>query len=107
MMIHQQVSDASKVFYALPIDAEGITLDIPSGVVICRERPYTLPDYTPLIGEGPFRLWVEPSGVGMDYYLDLTGHGVPVSLGQGIGPLLVAWRDQPEDEIHLLRHYAA
>ena len=107
MIEHQQVSDHLKVFYEPQITESGESLTIPAGSVWVHGTEYPLSAYTPVIGTGVFRLFVERTSTGADYLLYLTLFDEPVSFGEGIGALSVAWREFPGDDLHVLRHVAA
>ena len=104
MIEHLQASDNSRLYYnAAIVDNGNGTLSIPATTFWLLGAPFQLQAYTPTIGSGPFRLWIEADGGSVDYFLDLTLEGPPQSLGPGVGSHIVAWRDSSADQIHVLR----
>lgn len=104
MLSHSQRGTHGTVFYEpIIVDNGNGTLTCPAGLFWMRGMAYPLAAYTPVIGTGPFRLWVEAVGTSADYFLDLLLAAPPVSFGTGIGSHIVAWRDTATDDLHLLR----
>lgn len=92
-----------QMFYTPTIVDNGNgTLSIPSGFLWLHGKSFNIAAYDPNIGSGAFALWVEKTLSGVDYLLDLTLYAEPVSLGQNVGALKVAWRDRSVDEISRL-----
>ena len=107
MKLHKQISDRSRVWFDLVVVDNGDgTLSIPAGSCWVHGFQYALSTYSPNLGSSQFRLWVEQTEGGADYLLDLTMEALPQSFGEGIGAILVAWKDAPADQVHVLRSIA-
>ncbi len=48
------------------------------------------------------RLYIEKTDTGADYMLDYTGEAEPVSFGDGIGAVLIAWIEN--NNLYVLNH---
>ena len=104
LQVHPQRSDHNRIWFDLAVaDNQDGTLSVPGGSFWVQGKQYSLSAYRPNVGTGAFRLWVEKTSSGADYLLDLTQEAQPVGFGEGVGAALVAWRDSPGGEIHLLR----
>ena len=104
MVIHEQRSDHARTWFdADVVDNGDGALTIPAASFWLHGEEHELAEYRPVVGTGPFRVFVEKAGASADYLLDLTGEAGAVSFGAGIGAPLVAWRDQAGGEIHVLR----
>ena len=104
LQVHPQRSDHNRIWYDLEVtDNPDGTLSVVGGNFWVQGKQYSLSAYRPNVSNGPFRLWVEKTASGADYLLDLTQEAQPVGFGEGVGAMLVAWRDSPGGEIHLLR----
>jgi len=105
-VVHNQRSDHSRVWFDLGVTDNGDnTITIPAGSVWIHDTEYTMSALTnQSIGTGAFNVWIEDLGGGTAGYKTdtiLDGSIVPVSFGEGIGALLVAWRDEGTD-VHYL-----
>ena len=104
LQIHPQRSDHQRIWFDLAVaDNQDGTLSVVGGNFWVQGKQYSLAAYRPNVGSGAFRLWVEKTASGADYLLDLTQEAQPVGFGEGVGAMLVAWRDTQGGEIHLLR----
>lgn len=98
-------SKAEKVrhpFFDLAVVDNGDgTISIPAGKFYIQGQGYDLA----AVENEPFpdgaRLFVEKAQGRADYFLDTTGHAVPVSFGPNLEAILVVWNEG--GEIHCLR----
>jgi hypothetical protein len=90
---NQNSKKATKTFYDLSVVHQGANISIDAGKFYSTGKEYNLPAVNNEAFPDGSRLFVESDGAGgVQYYKDTTGEGEPVSLGQGIGSPLVAWR---------------
>lgn len=104
--VHPQVAQEGTTFVNVhAIEQSEGTVRIDEGTVFIGGRNYQLPAYTtPVIGDGPFSVWIERTGDTMaDYLVDLTGYAIPKSFGENIGAVKLIWRDRKGDDIHVLQ----
>ena len=81
--VSQRSHQSRTWFDAAVVDNGDGTLAIAASTFWLHDTPYQLAAYTPTVGSGPFRIYIENVGGAADYLLDTTAAAVPTALRPG------------------------